>query len=130
MPFFRELNYEQRQALEEWLKKYEVELNFRTRNEFSDAFAVAKLFDKVHPGLVDFRCYLARSSVALKKQNWHIFNIRTLKRMNMGLSQRDLYRLARGGGWALETLLYKLMMTDVPPRVEGGEEGTLQESRD
>ncbi|XP_022209147.1 uncharacterized protein LOC111065337 [Drosophila obscura] len=123
MPAIRELNYEQRQTLQQWLQKYQVALDHRTRTQLSDAFAVAKLFEQVHPGLIDFRGYVSRSSLALKKLNWHIFNLRTLKPMNMGLSQRELLGLARGNGWALETLLYKLMKTDdVATRAEGGQE--------
>ncbi|XP_034656330.1 uncharacterized protein LOC117893725 [Drosophila subobscura] len=123
MPLPRELDYEQRERLQHWLGKFELELDHRTRTQLSDALAVAKLFERVHPGRVDFRCYVARSSLALKKQNWHIFNVRTLKRMNMSLSQRDLYRLASGSSWALETLLHKLMMTDdEAARAVGGQE--------
>ncbi|XP_022209153.1 uncharacterized protein LOC111065342 [Drosophila obscura] len=111
MSSFWQLNYQQCQTLDLWLQTYGVLLNHRTRHEFSDVLPVARLFNKVHPGRVNLSRYVSRNSVALKTINWRIFNARVLRKMNMGLTQADEDKLARGVEWIQDALLYQLMLT-------------------
>ncbi|EDW29799.1 GL14829 [Drosophila persimilis] len=106
------LNDMEHLMLNHWLDTHDIKLDYHTRNQFRDALAIARVFEKIHPEVVDLHSYIPRTSVAMMIENWKIFNIRVLTKLNICISQTDMERLALGTEGAIESLLYDLMVAD------------------
>ncbi|XP_022209233.1 sperm flagellar protein 1-like [Drosophila obscura] len=106
------LNDMEHVMLNHWLETHDIKLDRHTRNQFRDALAIARVFEKIHPEVVDLHSYTPRSSVARMVENWKIFNVRVLNKLNMDITQTDMQQLATGAEGAVESLLYDLMVAD------------------
>lgn len=109
MPFNRTLSSEELQELNKWMSNLQIKLDNRTRRELSDVVNVAQIIKKFNSKLVDMCCYKSHSSLALKLENWEIFNHKVLCKVGLKLSHNDLTQLASGSLSALKCLLYYLM---------------------
>ncbi|TDG51868.1 hypothetical protein AWZ03_001538 [Drosophila navojoa] len=109
MPFNRTLSSEELHELTKWMSNLQIKLDNRTRRELSDVVNVAQIIKKLNSKLVDMSCYKSHSSLALKLENWEIFNHKVLCKVGLKLSQSDLTQLASGSLAALKCLLYYLM---------------------
>ncbi|XP_001999923.2 sperm flagellar protein 1 [Drosophila mojavensis] len=109
MPFNRTLSSEQLQELNKWMSNLQIKLDNRTRRELSDVVNVAQIINNLNSKLVDMCCYKSQSSLALKLENWEIFNHKVLRKLGLKLSHNDLTQLASGSLAALKCLLYYLM---------------------
>ncbi|XP_017871245.1 PREDICTED: sperm flagellar protein 1-like [Drosophila arizonae] len=109
MPFNRTLSSEELQELNKWMSNLQIKLDNRTRRELSDVVNVAQIIKNFNSKLVDMCCYKSHSSLALKLENWEIFNHKVLRKLGLKLSHNDLTQLASGSLAALKCLLYYLM---------------------
>ncbi|XP_023173779.2 uncharacterized protein LOC111601435 [Drosophila hydei] len=90
----------------------QIKLDNRTRRELSDVVHMAKLVKKFNSKLIDMYSYTSRNSLALKIENWEIFNFKVLRKLGLRLSSDDLTQLASGSLTSLKCLLYHLMKSD------------------
>ncbi|EDW29798.1 GL14830 [Drosophila persimilis] len=95
--------------LKNWLKNWNIKLDYRTRRQFRDARPVARLVDKVHRNLVDLTIYKACTSVKMMQNSWKIFRVHVLNVLNIGLSDMDLEQLVLGTEGPIEQLLFCIM---------------------
>ncbi|ACY70514.1 sperm flagellar protein 1 [Drosophila virilis] len=112
MPFCRTLNAKELQQLDDWMIHKQIKLDNRTRRDLSDVVTVARLFRKLNAKLVDMYNFSSHSSLALKLENWKMFNLKVLRKLGFKLSRNDLEQLASARRTAAESLLYHLMCTE------------------
>lgn len=98
--------------MNKWLSSMQIKLDNRTRRELSDVVHMAKLVKKFNSKLIDMYSYTSRNSLALKIENWEIFNFKVLRKLGLRLSSDDLTQLASGSLTSLKCLLYHLMKSD------------------
>ncbi|BFG02260.1 uncharacterized protein DMAD_01821 [Drosophila madeirensis] len=109
MANIRNLSAEERVVLDRWLQRNGIQLTYRNAEQLCDALQVARMFNKIHPGLEDLTSYSPCLSLPLNFLNWQIFNHRVLRKLDMGVSMGDLEKLALGCTETVDALLFNLM---------------------
>ncbi|EDW29785.1 GL14839 [Drosophila persimilis] len=112
MAIIRDLSDEERGILDGWLQLNNIPHTYRDEKEFCDALQVARIFNRIQPGLDDLISYSPCISLPLNFLNWQIFNQRVLRKLDMGVSLRDLEKLALGCPKAIDSLLFTLMANE------------------
>ncbi|XP_022209235.1 uncharacterized protein LOC111065399 [Drosophila obscura] len=112
MSSFQELSSDEQAALDAWLQSYEIPLTYRDGQQLCDALKVARMFNRILPGLVDLTSYTPCLSLPLNFLNWQIFNQQVLRKLDMGLPLEDLEKMGQGCVKTIDLLLHTLMTNE------------------
>ncbi|XP_022209230.1 uncharacterized protein LOC111065393 [Drosophila obscura] len=112
MASIRDLSAEERFSLDVWLHRKGIRPTYRNAKQLCDAVHVARMFNKMRPGIDDLTSYSPCYSLSLNFLNWQIFNQRVLRKLDMHVSPGDLEKLSSGCTKAVDSLLFTLMSNE------------------